>query len=179
MISCSSFEKKPLKELVYSKDFALKLQPGSLGLSDFQEHQLLTMIWGEKKFTSTTVLQSKDGELNLIALNPVGTSLFEAYYKDGGLSYTTSQMLPKSFKLDYVMLDILLVYVGRKPLIEMIKGSVLVKDTPVNRSIFIGSKKLISIIYKPSRNNAKEIFFKNLDRKYSFRIKVMKAGSDE
>ena len=170
--------KNELKKLHYSQKIYMNLHKEKIKIRDMLQIQSYSVSWNNKSMNSTAVLKSKDGRLSLVAISPLGLTLFEAHFYNGILNFTKSSMIPDLFKPEMALFDIFLIYLPEQTLNETIQGGV-VKDGPGGRSFYVDGQVEATIKYFPRREDAIVMEFKNFKRGYSYRIEVKKEEAHE
>lgn len=168
--------KRPIDRIYYSDQLWLQLDTEDLKIEDFREVQDFKVQYGSQSFRSTAVIQSKNKILQIHILSPMGISLLEAELLGKDLKVKKNDLLPKEFKSDYLLMDFLWIHLDKDKLVENSSSGLRIVDQGLQRKIFFQDKKIVEILRSSNKSGQKEILFKNLDRGYSFHIRILQEG---
>jgi hypothetical protein len=143
---------------------------------EFIRSQLVSINSKQGKFEFISQLEVRKESLILVAMTPIGQTLFQIIYKDGHIQFDAHGM-PADFKPAYLLADLGLIYghdaAIQECLLHTISGVQVKTLLPNKREFLLGASSIVIDYENRNQVGAEKITYVNTELDYRINIQTL------
>ena len=170
LLACASIDKKAVD---LGEGLSLQLPCPEDISQPRRVRQLLTVERENRKKSFEVILEIKKESLSMIALGPLGNTLFTVDYDGKKIKYSSWFKGKQAQFIENALADIVLIYGVRENLVKYLSAGAEIKESKNKRQIYISNKLLVEIVYSNEEHWKGQIEYHHLTRKYRLIIKTL------